>query len=173
MIFSVAYRYGKSISIIERVNIYIVYIYIEFLHNIFTIPEEIYRWWAIMEELSYVDESAHFWSVGDRNVDLSSSYEFWFARKCIDINVIWLILNLSTAIQLAETVSVAGKQWRPGQKRRAHGAAGHKRQHVINRRLWALTAHAGLAIRQPPCSITRDIVVNRQQKLSNSSSHTQ
>ena len=32
--------------------------------------------------------------------------------------------------------------------------------------------HAGLAIRQPPCSITRDIVVNRQQKLSNSSSHT-
>ena len=24
--------------------------------------------------------------------------------------------------------------------------------------------HAGLAIRQPPCSITRDIVVNRQQK---------
>ena len=34
-----------------------------------------------------------------------------------------------------------------------------------------MTAHAGLAIRQP-CSITRDIVVNRQQKLSNSSSHT-
>ena len=33
--------------------------------------------------------------------------------------------------------------------------------------------HAGLAIRQPPCSITRDIVVNGQQKLSNSSSHTQ
>ena len=33
-----------------------------------------------------------------------------------------------------------------------------------------LTAHAGLAIRQP-CSITWDIVVNRQQKLSNSSPH--
>ena len=55
MIYSVAYRYGKSISIIERVNIYI---YIEFLHNIFTIPKEIYRGWAIMEELAYVDESA-------------------------------------------------------------------------------------------------------------------
>ena len=41
-------------------------LYIEFLHNIFTIPEEIYRGWAIMEELSYVDKSAHFWSVGDR-----------------------------------------------------------------------------------------------------------
>ena len=26
-----------------------------------------------------------------------------------------------------------------------------------------LTAHPGLAIRQPPCSITRDIVVNREQ----------
>ena len=33
--------------------------------------------------------------------------------------------------------------------------------------------HEGLAIWQPPCSITRDIVVNRQQKLSNSSSHSQ
>ena len=35
----------------------------------------------------------------------------------------------------------------------------------------ALAAHAGLAIWQPPCSITRDNVVNQQQKLSNSSSH--
>ena len=34
-----------------------------------------------------------------------------------------------------------------------------------------LTAHAGLGIRQP-CSISRDIVVNWQQKLSNFSSHT-
>ena len=39
------------------------------------------------------------------------------------------------------------------------------------KRLSVLTAHAGLAIRQP-CSITWDIVVNRQQKLSNSSPHT-
>ena len=30
-----------------------------------------------------------------------------------------------------------------------------------------------LALQQPPCWITQDIVVNRQQKLSNSSSHTQ
>ena len=44
----------------------------------------------------------------DCYVDLSSWYEFWFARICIDMNVIWLILNLLTAIQLAETVSVAG-----------------------------------------------------------------
>ena len=28
--------------------------------------------------------------------------------------------------------------------------------------------HTGLAIRQPPCSNNRDIMVNRQQKLSNS-----
>ena len=42
-------------------------------------------------------------------VDLSSWYEFWFARICSDVNVIWLILNLSTTIQLAEMVSVAGK----------------------------------------------------------------
>ena len=51
------------------------------------------------------------------------------------MNVIWLILNLSTAIQLAETVSVAGKQWRPGQK---CWATGHKRQHIINPRLRVL-----------------------------------
>ena len=31
----------------------------------------------------------------------------------------------------------------------------------------------GLVIRQPPCSIPRDIVVNRQQKTSNSSPRTQ
>ena len=42
----------------------------------------------------------------------------------------------------------------------------------FNKRFTVLTAHAGLAIRQP-CSITRDIVVNWQQNLSNSSSHTQ
>ena len=43
------------------------------------------------------------------------------------------------------------------------------------KRLSVLTAHVGLAIRQPPspCSTTRDILVNRQQKLSNSSSHSQ
>ena len=40
------------------------------------------------------------------------------------------------------------------------------------KRFSVLTAHAGFAIRQP-CSITREFVVNRQQKLSNSSSHTQ
>ena len=33
--------------------------------------------------------------------------------------------------------------------------------------------YADEPIRQPPCSITRDILVNRQQKLSNSSSHAQ
>ena len=32
--------------------------------------------------------------------------------------------------------------------------------------------HAGLAIRQPPCSITRDIVVNRQQKFKFFVAHT-
>ena len=30
------------------------------------------------------------------------------------MNVIWLILNLSTPIQLAETVSVAGNMGQPG-----------------------------------------------------------
>ena len=69
-----------------------------------------------MEELSTRRRGR---TVGDRKcvsntirhcyVDLSSWYEFWFARICIDVNVIWLILNLSTTIQLAETVSVAGK----------------------------------------------------------------
>ena len=58
------------------------------------------------------------------------------------------------------------------------------KQHELLRPEWAtrmtwahaillLLAHAGLGIRQPPCSITRDKVVNRQQKLSNSSPHTQ
>ena len=32
--------------------------------------------------------------------------------------------------------------------------------------------HAGLAIRQPPCSITRDIVVNRQHKIKFFVAHT-
>ena len=78
-------------------------------------------------------------------------------------------------------------RWGPTPKRRA---AADDRQHArlpasvaeVPREPWpapesdrsrALVAHAGLAIRQPPCCFTRDIVANRQLKLSNSSSHVQ
>ena len=131
-----------------------------------------------MEEQSYFDESAHFWSVGDRKrvfntvmlivmvwvlvcknmyryerclTHFESFYRNPISRDGFGCWVIWDAITR-------------------GQKRQA---AGHKLQHVINRRLrvlptcpeWlrlspglpspaeagSLTAHAGLAIWQPPC----------------------
>ena len=79
-----------------------------------------------MEELSYVEESAHFWSVGDRKRvfntvmliyrhDMSSGLQEYVSIWTL----FWLILYLSTAIQLAETVSVAGLQTGGGRVRNA------------------------------------------------------
>ena len=99
---SVAYRYRKSISIIKL----FVSTYIKFLASNFS---DLYHCilqfdgWAIIEELWICRQVGTFlisWGQKMRvkhcNVDLSSWFEFWFARICIDMNA---ILVLSTAIQ--------------------------------------------------------------------------
>ena len=74
-----------------------------------------YTGWAIMQELSVQPVRIFrisWWRkarVKHCFVDVSSWYEFRFARICIDMNVSWFISNFSTTIQLAETASVAGK----------------------------------------------------------------
>ena len=118
MIFSVVYRYSKSVSIIDC-DIYIyIYIYrerereidicrvfgITFLRDLPLLVEwfiEIYRV-AIIKELSIRQRLRIFvisWGqkthVKHCYVNLSSWFEFWFAI-CIGINI---ILDCSTAIQ--------------------------------------------------------------------------
>ena len=97
---SVAYRYRKSISIIE-LFVSIISIYIGFLATNFSLSK--FTGWAIIEELSIRGRLRRFLSSwGQRarvklyNIDLSSWYEFWFALICIDMNV---ISALSAAIQ--------------------------------------------------------------------------
>ena len=98
---SVAYRYRKSISIIE-LFVSIISIYIGFLATNFWRSLSKFTGWAIIEELSIRGRVRRFLSSwGQRahvklyNIDLSS-YDFWFALICIDMNV---ISALSTAIQ--------------------------------------------------------------------------
>ena len=99
---SVAYRYRKSISIIE-LFVSIISIYIGFLATNFLRSLSKFTGWAIIEELSIRRRVRRFLSSwGQRarvkvyNSDLSSWYVFWFALICIDMNV---ISALSTAIQ--------------------------------------------------------------------------
>ena len=99
---SVAYRYRKSISIIE-LFVSIISIYIGFLATNFYRSLSKFTGWAIIQELSKRRRVRRFLnSWGQRahvkpyNIDLSSWYEFWFALICIDMNA---ISALSTAIQ--------------------------------------------------------------------------
>ena len=99
---SVAYRYRKSISIIE-LFVSIILIYIEFLATNIWRSLLKFNGWAMIEELSIRRRVRRFLSswgqrvrVKHYNIDLSSWYEFWFALICIDMNV---ISALSTAIQ--------------------------------------------------------------------------
>ena len=91
---SVAYRYRKSISIIELfVSIYIdIY---RVLSNYFWRSLSKFTGWAIIEELSIRRRIRRFLSswgqkarVKHYNIDLSSWYEFWLALISIDMNVI-------------------------------------------------------------------------------------
>ena len=135
MIFSVAYRPRKYISNIERVNMSLsvclsvcislylslsLYIYISSSCIIFS--RSVLRYIVIHRvgdngRTVNTSTSPHISDqLGTENACLTLLCWFivmiwiWFARICIDMNVIWLILNLSTTIQLAETVSVAGKR---------------------------------------------------------------
>ena len=102
LVFSVAYRYRKSISIIE-LFVSIISIYIGFLATNFKRSLSKFTGWAIIEELSIRGRVRRFLSSwGQRarvklyNIDSSAWYEFWFPLICIDMNV---ISALSTTIQ--------------------------------------------------------------------------
>ena len=91
---SVAYRYRKSISIIE-LFVSMISIYIEFLATNFYRSLSKFTGWAIIEELSIRRRVRQFLSSGGQrahvkhyNIDLSAWYEFWFVLICIDMNVI-------------------------------------------------------------------------------------
>ena len=144
-----------------------------------------------MEELSYVDESAHFWSVGDRKRVFNTVmmiYRHYMSSGLQEYVLIWTLFD-SLWIFLPQSnkqrrFCLPVNRWRPGQKYRA---ACHKRQHIINLNLrvlpmcpeWlrlspglpspaeagALTAHAGLTILQPPCWITWDITVETSWRI--------
>ena len=115
-----------------------------------------------------------------RNLEIVTSIggELWHAQAQNGVNFDFGVqFDLEGQDQSSHKTIVI--RWRPSQKRQAASIADVPRVTSSvsgapeSSRGRALTAHAGLAIRQPPCSITRDIVVNRQQKLSNSSPHTQ
>ena len=111
--------YPKSISIIERSYIYILYhIYVEFLASHFNDLSK-FTGWAIIEELSIRRRPRTFLvSWGQRKSCkillwwLSSWYGFWFAITCIDLNVNldFSIANPGSQTNNLETVSVVSKQ---------------------------------------------------------------
>ena len=99
--FSVAYRYRKSMSIIERV----LYIYIHISwHHRFAIPPSCslkFTGWAIIKLSIRRRVLTFLISWGQKTcekhcyVDLSQCYQFWFAKICINMNVI-LDLSIGT-----------------------------------------------------------------------------
>ena len=104
VVINVAYRYRKSISIIELfLSIISIYIYRVFSDLFRSTCISKFSGWAIIEKLSIRRRFCTFlisWGqktrVKDYNIDLSSWYEFWFALIFFGINI---ILALSTAIQ--------------------------------------------------------------------------
>ena len=107
MVFSVAYRYRKSIWLLRGwlyiYYIYNIYEYVKFLASHFSDLARCknFTGWAIIEELSirwrlrtFLISCGHKTRVKHCYVDLSSRYKFWYAMICITN----IISDLSTTI---------------------------------------------------------------------------